>query len=754
MDFLDTFAEQTAKGTLSRAMIVRLTPKMEVGRHWDSGYYYLWNVEVKSAAIDPGLFALVSMLRLNGIGADPEQIRHQCGTATIGVPEILRCAKAMGLKARERVVGWERLATMPLPAIACQRDGGFLLLAKAGEEKVLVQKPQAPRPELMSEAEFEAACDGRIVLMTRRAGLIDLSRRFDVTWFLGAIHKYRYHLTDVVIASFFLQLFALISPLFFQVVIDKVLVHRSLTTLDVLAIGLVTISVFETVLGILRTYLFSHTTNRIDVELGARLFRHLTALPIAYFRARRVGDSVARVRELENIRNFLTSSSLTLVIDLFFTFVFLAVMFLYSPMLSFVVLAAFPFYIGISAWATPLFRTRLDEKFRRGAENQAFLVESITGVETLKAMAVEPQMQQRWEEQLAAYVSASFRVLRLGNTASQSVQLVSKLVTAAVLYFGAKLVIDDDLTVGELVAFNMLAGRVSAPVLRLAQVYQDFHQAKLSIARLGDILNTPAEPTFSSSRAPLPAIRGEIEFDHVTFRYRIDGPEILRGVNFRIAAGQVVGVVGPSGSGKSTLTKLIQRLYIPESGRVLVDGVDLAAVDASWLRRQIGVVLQENFLFNRSIRDNIALADPAFPIERIVAAAKLAGAHEFILELPEGYDTLVGERGDSLSGGQRQRIAIARALITNPRVLIFDEATSALDYESERIIQDNMGMIGRARTVVIVAHRLSTVRRTDRIIMIDRGRLVEDGTHDELIRTGGRYATLHRLQAGGIHEIQ
>jgi subfamily B ATP-binding cassette protein HlyB/CyaB len=710
------------------------------------------NVEVKPAPADAGLYALVSLLRINGVAADPEQIRHRFGAAPVGIPEMLRCAKELGLKARERVLNWDRLSTTPLPAIAARRGGGFLLLAKAGGDKVLVQVPHAARPALMTRADLEADCDGRIVLMTRRAGLADLSRRFDITWFLGAIHKYRHQLGEVIVASFFLQLFALVSPLFFQVVIDKVLVHRSLTTLDVLVIGLVTISVFEAILGILRTYLFAHTTNRIDVELGARLFRHLMALPIAYFRARRVGDSVARVRELENIRNFLTSSSLTLVIDLFFTFVFLAVMFVYSPLLTFVVLAAFPFYIGISAGATPLFRARLDEKFRRGAENQAFLVESITGVETLKAMAVEPQMQRRWEEQLASYVAASFRVLRLGNTASQIVQLVSKLVTAAVLYFGAKLVIDGDLMVGELVAFNMLAGRVSAPVLRLAQVWQDFHQARLSVARLGDILNTPAEPSFNTSRAAMPAIRGEIAFEHVGFRYRIDGSEILHDVTFRIAPGQIVGVVGPSGSGKSTLTKLIQRLYVPESGRVLVDGVDLAGIDTAWLRRQIGVVLQESMLFNRSVRDNIALADPGFPIERIVAAAELAGAHEFILELPEGYDTIVGERGDSLSGGQRQRIGIARALITDPRILVFDEATSALDYESERIIQGNMGEIAKGRTVVIVAHRLSTVRRADRIITIERGRLVEDGTHEELIKTGGRYALLHRIQAG-IHEV-
>ena len=396
-----------------------------------------------------------------------------------------------------------------------------------------------------------------------------------------------------------------------------------------LVIGLLAIAVFETVLGILRTYLFSHTTNRIDVELGARLFRHLLALPMAYFQARRVGDSVARVRELENIRNFLTSSALTLVIDLFFTFVFLAVMFFYSPLLTAIVLGSFPFYIAISAGVTPLFRRRLDEKFQRGAENQAFLVESVTGIETLKAMAVEPQMQRRWEEQLAGYVAASFRVLSLGNTASQVVQLVSKIVTAGILYFGAKLVIDGGLSVGELVAFNILAGRVSAPVLRLAQIWQDFHQARLSIERLGDILNTPAEPTYTAGRARLPAIRGGIRFDHVMFRYRIDGPQVLHDVSFDVPAGQTVGIVGPSGSGKSTFAKLVQRLYVPESGRVLVDGMDLAMADPAWLRRQIGVVLQENVLFNRSVRENIALADPAMPMERVVAAARLAGRARF-----------------------------------------------------------------------------------------------------------------------------
>jgi len=696
--------------------------------------------------------ALVLLLRFREIAADPAQIRHQYPVARFGSEEFLRCARDLRLRARAITTDWSRLVKTPLPALAEGRDGEFVILAQVSVDKVLIQDPKVGRPQFVGRAEFEARWSGRLVLIKRRASLSDLARKFDITWFLQAMHKYRYLLSEVLIASFFLQLFGLISPLFFQVVIDKVLVHRGLTTLDVLVFGLVTVSIFESLLGALRTYVFSHTTNRIDVELGARLFRHLMALPIGYFEARRAGDSVARVRELENVRNFLTSSALTLVVDLFFTIVFLAVMFYYSPVLTWIVIGSFPFYIGISAGVTPIFRERLDEKFNRGAENQAFLVESLTGVETLKAMAIEPQMQRRWEEQLSGYVQASFRVLSLGNWASQAVQLISKIVTALTLYFGAYLVIDGSLTVGELVAFNMLSGRVAQPILRLAQLWQDFHQARLSVRRLGDILNAVPEPTYSPGRTALPAIRGAVAFDHVTFRYRIDGPEVLKDINLEIPPGQMIGIVGPSGSGKSTLTKLVQRLYVPESGRVLIDGVDVGVVDVAWLRRQVGVVLQENVLFNRSIRDNIALGDPSWPIERVIAAANLAGAHDFILEMPDGYDAIVGERGSGLSGGQRQRIAIARALIGDPRILIFDEATSALDYESERIVQDNMRRIAQGRTVIVIAHRLSTVRQADRIITIERGRIVEDGSHDELIRTAGRYAKLHRMQAG-LHEV-
>jgi subfamily B ATP-binding cassette protein HlyB/CyaB len=693
-----------------------------------------------------GIKAFLLLLRFHGVAADQGQLRHQFGE-NFGVSEMLRAAKAFGLKARAIVRDWDHLAHTALPGIASAKDGSFFVLAKVVDNTALIQRPEATQPQLVSRAEFETLWDGRLILMARRAGLGDLARRFDITWFLQAMHKYRRLLGEVLVASFFLQLFALVSPLFFQVVIDKVLVHRGLTTLDVLIIGLLVVSVFESILAALRTYVFAHTTSRIDVELGARLFRHLTALPIAYFEARRTGDSVARVRELENIRSFITGSALTLVVDLFFTVVFLAVMAAYSLFLTSVVVVSIPLYVGISVAVTPLFRRRLDEKFNRGAENQSFLVESITGIETLKAMAVEPAMQRRWEEQLAGYVRASFSVLNLGNWASQGVQLISKLVTAALLFFGARAVMDGTMSVGELVAFNMLAGRVAQPVLRLAQIWQDFQQTRISVERLGDILNSHPEPLFTPGRTTPPAIHGAITFEHVTFRYRPDSPVVLHDIHLAIPAGQFVGVVGPSGSGKSTLTKLVQNFYLPETGHVLVDGMDLRTVDVSWLRRQVGVVLQENLLFNRTIRDNIALAEPGAPIESVIGSAQLAGAHEFILELPQGYDTVVGERGASLSGGQRQRIAIARALMTNPRILILDEATSALDYESERVIHENMRHIANGRTVIIIAHRLSAVRHCQRILTLERGRIVEDGSHEVLANANGRYASLLRMQA-------
>jgi len=594
---------------------------------------------------------------------------------------------------------------------------------------------------------FAEQWTGELILVTSRASLAGNLARFDFSWFIPSLVKYRHLLGEVLLVSLFLQLFALVSPLFFQVTVDKVLVHRGVTTLDVLVIGLVAVVVFESVLTALRAYVFSHTTSRIDVELGARLFRHLLALPLAYFQARRVGDSVARVRELEHIRSFLTGSSITLVLDVLFSVIFVGVMLLYSVPLTLIVLASLPLYVGLSLAVVPMLRRRLDEKFARGAANQALLVEAITGIQTVKASALEPQLSKRWDEQLAAYVSAGFRTQNLATFAHEGVALIGKLISALTLWYGARLVMDNQLTVGMFVAFNMFAQRVAQPIMRMAQLWADFQQTGISMARLGDILNTRTEIP-PASTAQLPRLQGRIGFDDVTFRYRPEAQPALHGVSLELKAGEVIGIVGKSGSGKSTLTKLVQRLYTPDQGRVLVDGIDISLIDAAQLRRQIGVVLQDNWLFNRSVRENIAIADPAAPLEAVIHAATLAGAHEFVSELPEGYDTVVGEQGASLSGGQRQRIAIARALFTHPRILIFDEATSALDYESEAVIQRNMQAICKGRTVIVIAHRLSAVRHAQRIVVMDKGRIVESGPHDALLQSGGVYAQLWAMQSG------
>ncbi|GGY23262.1 type I secretion system permease/ATPase [Paludibacterium paludis] len=701
------------------------------------------------APSDPGLSALVLLAQYHGIAADAAQLAHEFSASgrALSEPDLLRAARALGLKARVVTKTADRLEHAALPALALSATGGHFIVIRKDDGAVLIMDPDTGRSVLLPDEEFAARYEGRLLVVASRASLLGSAAHFDFTWFIPAIIKYRRPLLEVLAVSLVLQGFALITPMFFQVVMDKVLVHRSFTTLDVIAVALVAVTLFEVTLSALRSYVLSHSTTRIDVELGARLFRHLLGLPLSYFESRRVGDTVTRVRELENIRHFLTGQALTSVIDLLFSFVFLIVMWRYSGRLTLVVLASIPCYAVWSAAISPVLRRRLDAMFARGADNQSFLVEAVGGIGTIKSMAVEPVMTRRWDTQLAAYVSAAFRVTKLANIGQNGVQLIQKLVGIAIIWIGVHLVAGGKLTVGQLIAFNMLAGHVAAPVMRLAQLWQDFQQVGIGVARLGDILNAKTEAP--ASRVALPPIDGRITLDDVTFRYRPDGPDILKSFSLDIEAGSVVGIVGRSGSGKSTLTRLVQRLYVPESGRVLIDGADLALADPAWLRRQIGVVLQENLLFNRTVRENIALADPGMPLESVIQAATLAGAHDFILALPQGYDTVVGEHGASLSGGQRQRIAIARALLGDPRILVLDEATSALDYESEHAVMQNMRSICRGRTVLIIAHRLSTVRWVDRIIAMDRGRIVEDGRHDELLaKPDGYYAHLHSLQKG------
>ncbi|MBZ9648147.1 type I secretion system permease/ATPase [Sphingobium sp. 3R8] len=696
---------------------------------------------------EEGLLALATLLAVHKIAVDPSQLRHELGhDDPVSTEDILRLAKRQdGVRARAVQADFAKLARLPLPGLANGPEGWFLI-GRASETEVLVQR-SGQSVEKLSRDTMDELWSGEVILLTTRESVGGAAGRFDIRWFIPQIVRYRKLIGEVLLITLALNLLGLAAPLFFQNVIDKVLVHNTLATLQVLSIGFVAVSIWEVVFGWLRTRLYSETSQKLDVELGSKLFRHMLGLPLSYFEGRRVGDTVTRVRQLESIREFLTNASLSVLIDPAFTIVFLIAMWIYSLTLFWIVAATIPAYVVVSLLVTGPLRRRLDEKFERGSANNALLVESVSGMQTIKASAVEPQWQERWERQLAGYSAANQRVINLGNTGSQTVQLISKLSLAAILFFGAREVIAGVMTVGALVAFNMFSQRVSGPVIRMAQLWQDFQQVRLSIDRLGDILNQPVEPG-AGSRIALPEIKGTVRFEGVKFRYGLDGPWTLEDINFHLPAGGTLGIAGSSGSGKSTLTKLLQRLYTPAAGRILIDGVDIAQIDPAWLRRQIGVVLQENLLFNRSIRENIALAHPAMPLEQVMAAAQLAGAHEFVVGLPQGYDTIIEERGVNLSGGQRQRLAIARALVTQPRILILDEATSALDAESEEIIQRNLRAMARGRTVLIIAHRLSAIRQCDRIMTLEKGQVVEVGTHDDLLRQGGRYASLHRRQMG------
>jgi subfamily B ATP-binding cassette protein HlyB/CyaB len=709
-----------------------------------------------AAKLDQGLVGLCQIAGFYRVPSDPVQLQHQLALrgGAAEAEDLLRAAKILQLKARiVRSLSESRLGRLPVPALVKLRDAGFVVFGGIDQDgRMRLMHPLTRVPRLLTFAEFVAASDGEIVLITRRAGVGIDPGTFGFRWFLPSLWRYRRPLAHVLLASLFVQIFALVTPLFFQIVVDKVLVHKGMSTLILITVGMVALGLFNVVLQYLRAYVLSHTTNRIDVELGARLFYHLLRLPMLYFETRAAGQTVARVRELETIRAFLTGQALFSMLDMVFAVIFVVVLFVYSSFLALVVLCSAPVYVLIAFFIRPLLREKIKQKFNRGAETQQFLVEAVVGMQTLKSAAVEPVMQASWEEKLAAYVRTSFEAALLAAFGQNATQYVSIVTTALIIFFGARMVIDGQMTVGELVAFNMIASQISQPIVRLSQLFQDFQQVRVSVERLGDILNTPME-LVPLNLPPLPPLKGAIEVKAVTFRYRPGLPEVLSDISLSVSAGEVIGIVGPSGSGKSTLTKLIQRLYQPERGQILVDGIDIAQCDPAWLRRQIGVVLQENVLFNRSVHENIALVDPAMPRNHVIALAKLSGAHEFIGQMPHGYDTMIEERGANLSGGQRQRIAIARALATNPRILIFDEATSALDYDSERIIHFNMREIVKGRTVFIIAHRLAAVRGCHRIVGIAAGQIVEQGTHDDLVkRENGLYAHLWAVQSGQAAE--
>lgn len=665
--------------------------------------------------------------------------------------ELIRTAKELGFRVSAGKIKIKKIEKTTIPTIAKLKDGSYLLLVNHQKDKWVILNPLKGTPETIDEASLFDMLAGWVIIIGKRKADFENNgnQKFGFRWFMPTIFKFKKQFICVLIAVFVIQILGILTPLMTQVVVDKVLSHHAMNTLYTIAVGIFIVYVYELLISLCRSYLFVHTTNRIDVMLSARLFHHLFGLPLKYFESRRVGETVARVRELDQIRSFLTGTPISSLIDAVFVVVYIVVLFLYSVPLTLMVLASLPMFAILSLIITPLFKKRLDEKFETGAKAQSFLVESVNGIHTVKAFALESSFEDKWGDLQSDYVKAGYKTSMISQTSGTIANFIQHVVDLVVLVYGAKTVIDGNLSIGQLVAFRMLAGRVSGPVLRLVQLWQEYQQASLSVKRIGDIFNSPVERKSDNALQTLPTLKGRIKFENVRFRYRMDASDVLHGISFEIKENKVIGLVGRSGSGKSTISKLVQRLYIPQSGRISIDGMDVSLMDPQMLRRQIGVVLQENFMFNGTVAENISIHCPNVTIDRIMETAKIAGAHDFIMELEEGYDTIIGEKGVSLSGGQKQRIAIARAIINNPRILIFDEATSALDYESESIIQRNLKEICENRTVLIIAHRLSTLAAADEIMVIDRGELKESGSHEELMKQDGLYAYLYNQQLRG-----
>jgi len=656
---------------------------------------------------------------------------------------VIEAGEKLGLQLQRLQTQWSDLRQLSFPVLLHWQQESWIVVYGVKGDRLIVANPLNPSStcESIPRSAVEAVWNGQLW----QVELIQKQDKFGLSWFLPAVWRYRKLLGEVLLASFTLQLFGLATPVITQVIIDKVLVQESLSTLNVMAIALLGIALFEAILGILRIFIFTHTARRLDLSLSAQVFRHLMRLPLAYFESRRVGDTAARVQELQNIREFLTGTTLTVILDSLFVVMYLALMFYYSVSLTWVALAVIPLFAILILVSTPILRNWLNESFNQSADSQSFLVETVTGIHAVKAHGAERTSRERWEGLFARYVRTSFKASTASRISSNIGTFLTSLSTLLILWFGAKLAIEQQLTIGQLVAFQMLSARVTGPLLRLVQLWQTLQQVFLSVDRLGDVLNVAPEAEPGSGLV-LPPLKGQVTFDQVFFRYKPNQEPILRGISFTVQPGMFVGIVGRSGSGKSTLSKLLQRLYLPESGRILIDGFDIKSADIGSLRHQIGVVLQEDFLFNGSILENITLGNPDITAEQVVEAARMAAAHDFISELSQGYETSIGERGTGLSGGQRQRIAVARLFLSQAPLLILDEATTALDSETEQQVLQNIQRIAKNRTVFMIAHRFEPLKKADLILVLEKGVLMEQGSHAELMQKKGLYYSLYQRQ--------
>ncbi|OKH35508.1 peptidase C39 [Calothrix sp. HK-06] len=742
-DRLDTQREDSAPSVRTQQSQFQRELLATASSHSSSGYPFVASHNTGAACLTMAAIQLKNPVQLEWV---QRQLRGQ------RPKNLVEAAEKLGFILRRVQITWADLRQLSFPALmrlntGQTKEATWVVAYAMKGDRLIVANPlnQEGKTESLPQQMVVEAWDGNLW----QTEVVQKQEKFNLSWFLPAVMRYRGLLTEVLLASFTLQLLGLTTPLITQVVIDKVMVQESLPTLDVMAIALLSVALFEALLGVLRLFIFTHTARRLDLSLSAQLFRHLMRLPLAYFESRRVGDTVARVQELEQIRQFLTGTALTVVLDSIFAVVYLALMFYYSVPLTFAGLAVLPLFATLTLVATPILRNWLNETFNRSADSQSFLVETVTGIHSVKAHAAEPVARDRWEGLFARFIRTGFKASTTQNISSNIGDFLTNLSSLLILWFGAKLVIEQKLTIGQLVAFQMLSGRVTGPLLRLVQLWQNLQQVLLSVDRIGDILNVAPEAEPGTGLV-LPPLKGEVTFEQVFFRYKEGTEPVLRGISFDVEPGQFIGIVGRSGSGKSTLSKLLQRLYTIESGRILIDGFDIKSVDLASLRQQIAVVLQEDFLFNASILENITLGNPDISAEQVVEAARLAVAHDFISQLPHGYETNAGERGTALSGGQRQRIALARLFLSQAPILILDEATSALDAETEQQVLQNLQKVSQNRTVFIIAHRFAPLKRADQILVMERGVIAERGTHEGLLRDKGLYWSLYQRQQANV----
>ncbi|WP_414573218.1 peptidase domain-containing ABC transporter [Nostoc sp. CCY 9925] len=670
-------------------------------------------------------------------------------TGSISIQLCGALAELMGLTSQLVNVPAVAISKLPTPVLIPWQDS-YAILYKATEKELVLGIPEQgivrKKPADFVETWGE---EGQVLLLqpTKETP----QKRFGLSWFLPAIKKHRTVLIEVFIASLFVQLLGLANPLITQVIIDKVIIQNGINTLNVLGFLLIAMAIVEGIITWLRTNLFVDTTNRIDLSLGSEVIDHLLRLPLRYFEKRPVGEISSRINELENIRSFLTGTALTVVLDAIFSVIYIVVMIFYSWLLTIVALATVPLFALLTFIFAPIIRNQTRTKAERNAETQSYLVEVVSGIQTVKAQNIELNSRWQWQSRYGKYISASFENVLTSNTASSLSNFLNKLSSLLLLWVGAYLVLQQKLTLGQLIAFRIIAGYVTSPLLRLIQLWQNFQETALSLERLADILDTPQETEIAGrNNIPMPAIVGAVQYESVTFSFAKSPNPQLNNVHLDIEAGMFVGVVGQSGAGKSTLTKLLPRLYELDSGRIKIDGYDINKVELYSLRQQIGMVLQDTLLFDTTVQENIALTMPDATPSEIVEAAKIACAHDFIMNLPNGYETRVGERGSALSGGQRQRIAIARTVLQNPPLLILDEATSALDYATERQVCLNLAQVFKGRTVFFITHRLGTIQNADVILMMSQGRIAEQGTHAELMDLTGLYYCLYQQQEAQV----